>query len=61
VQLRASRDGNGDGRVYTITFRARDASGNTSFVTATVTVPHDQGHGDAVDSGAAYTVNSSCP
>jgi DNA/RNA endonuclease G (NUC1) len=61
VQLRASRDGNGDGRVYTITFRARDASGNTSFVTATVTVPHDQGHGDAVDSGAAYTINSSCP
>ena len=61
VQLRATRDGNGDGRVYTITFRARDAAGNTSFVTATVSVPHDQGSGAAIDSGAAYTVNSSCP
>jgi DNA/RNA endonuclease G (NUC1) len=61
VQLRATRNGNGDGRVYTITFRARDAAGNTSFVTAKVTVPHDQGNGAAVDSGVAYTVNSSCP
>lgn len=61
VQLRATRNGNGDGRVYTITFSARDAAGNTSFVTAKVTVPHDQGHGAAIDSGAAYTINSSCP
>jgi hypothetical protein len=60
VQLRATRDGNGDGRVYTITFRTRDAAGNTSFVTAKVTVPHDQGGGAAIDSGATYTINSSC-
>jgi hypothetical protein len=61
VQLRQTRDGDGDGRVYTITFRARDAAGNTSFVTAKVTVPHDQGNGAAGDSGAAYTVTSTCP
>jgi hypothetical protein len=62
VQLRADRDGNGDGRVYTITFRVKDAAGNTTYKTAQVTVPHDQGSGsNAVDSGVAYTVSSSCP
>jgi hypothetical protein len=61
VQLRADRDGSGDGRVYTITFRVRDAVGNTTFATAQVQVPHDQGHPNAVNSGAAYTVNSNCP
>jgi DNA/RNA endonuclease G (NUC1) len=61
VQLRAERNGSDDGRVYTITFRVRDAAGNTGYATATVTVPHDQSHPDAVDSGAAYTVNSGCP
>jgi hypothetical protein len=42
-QLRAERSGGGDGRVYAITYEARDASGNTTRRTATVTVPHDQG------------------
>jgi Tol biopolymer transport system component len=41
--LRAERDGNGDGRVYTITYRATDAAGNQTLATATVTTPHDQG------------------
>ena len=62
VQLRATRNGNGDGRVYTITFRVRDAAGNVGYATAQVTVPHDQGNGSpAIDSGVAYTVNSTCP
>jgi hypothetical protein len=62
VQLRSDRDGTGDGRVYTITFRVRDSWGNTTTKTAQVTVPHDQGSGsNAVDSGAAYTINGSCP
>jgi hypothetical protein len=62
VQLRADRNGSGDGRVYTITFRVRDAVGNTSTLTRQVTVPHDQGNGNnAVNSGIAYTVNSGCP
>jgi hypothetical protein len=61
VQLRAERDGNGDGRVYTITFRVRDAVGNSTFATAQVTIAHDQGHPNAINSGPAYTVNSNCP
>jgi hypothetical protein len=34
VQLRAERDGNGNGRVYTITFKVRDASGNVTTATS---------------------------
>jgi len=61
VQLRADRNGNGNGRVYTITFRVRDAAGNTTTLTRQVIVPHDQGNGNgAIDSGVAYTVTSSC-
>jgi hypothetical protein len=59
VQLRAERDGNADGRVYTLTFLARDTAGNTSTVTATVIVPLNSG-GGAVNSGPHYTVNSIC-
>lgn len=42
-QLRAERSGGGDGRVYTVTYEARDASGNVTLRAATVTVRHDQG------------------
>jgi hypothetical protein len=42
--LRAERLSRGRGRVYTITIEATDASGNYSYGTATVTVPHDH-HG----------------
>src|ERR1043166_5724953 len=59
VQLRSEREGDGNGRVYTITFRVRDASGNTTRATATVVVQHNPGE-TAVDSGVHYTVNSSC-
>jgi hypothetical protein len=38
-QLRAERSGIGSGRVYTITYHATDASGNTASTSATVTVP----------------------
>lgn len=62
VQLRAERDGGGNGRVYTITFKVKDASGNTTTKTAKVTVPKSQGNGGAaVDSGPHYTVNGNCP
>jgi len=43
VKLRAERCGPKTGRVYTLTLRAIDASGNTSSAKVTVTVPHDQG------------------
>jgi DNA-binding beta-propeller fold protein YncE len=61
VQLRAERDGPGDGRVYTITFEVRDGSGNVGTATARVLVPKSQGSGPAIDSGPHYTVNGSCP
>jgi len=44
VQVRSERAGGGSGRVYTFVYRVTDASGNATDATATVTVPHDQGH-----------------
>jgi hypothetical protein len=43
VQLQADRLGTGTGRIYTLTASAYDLAGNTATVTATCTVPHDQG------------------
>lgn len=62
VQLRAERDGNLNGRVYTITFKVSDSFGNTATATVKVFVPKNN-NGTAVDNGAAagYTVNSLCP
>jgi hypothetical protein len=37
--LRAERSGTGTGRVYTITYQATDACGNSTIATATVAVP----------------------
>jgi hypothetical protein len=42
--LRAERSGTGSGRVYTVTYTVRDASGNASVGSATVTVAHDQSY-----------------
>ncbi len=42
-QLRAERLGTGTGRIYTITYRATDASGNSATADVTVTVPHNLG------------------
>ena len=62
VQLRAERDGNRNGRVYTITFKVTDSFGNSTTITVTVTVPISH-NSTAVDDGpaAGYTVNSLCP
>jgi hypothetical protein len=43
--LRAERDGKGSGRIYTLTYGARDSSGNATIAVATVIVPHDLGQG----------------
>jgi hypothetical protein len=40
--LRAERSGKGNGRTYTVTYQATDASNNTTTKTATVIVPKDQ-------------------
>jgi hypothetical protein len=62
VDLRAERDGNLNGRVYTITFKVTDSFGNTTTATATVSVPINQSGGAAVNGpGPGYTVTSACP
>ena len=60
VQLRSEREGNGNGRVYTIFFKVVDSSGNAGTGTAKVVVPHNNG-ATPVDSGPHYTVMSTCP
>ena len=45
IELRAERNATEPGRVYQITYRAMDASGNAAPALAVVTVPRDQGHG----------------
>jgi uncharacterized repeat protein (TIGR01451 family) len=60
VQLRSEREGNSNGRVYTIFFSVTDAAGNVGTGTTKVVVPHNPGE-TAVDSGPHYTVTSNCP
>ncbi len=46
-ELRAERSGSeGDGRIYTITYKVTDACGNETEVSVEVLVPHDQGKGE---------------
>ena len=42
LNLRAERSGTGNGRIYTITVEAKDAAGNTTLRTTTVSVPKNQ-------------------
>lgn len=42
VTLRAERAGTGSGRTYTVTVTAKDAAGNLSTGTTTVSVPHNR-------------------
>jgi len=55
VQLRAERSGNGDGRVYRVSFGGSDGRGGTCTGTVKVGVPHNQ-KSTPIDSG--LTVNS---
>ena len=41
-KLRAERSGTGSGRIYTITYKATDASGNYVIASLTIEVPHNQ-------------------
>lgn len=43
IFLRAERSGTGGGRVYTLTYSARDAAGNVAYDTVEVRVPKSQG------------------
>jgi hypothetical protein len=55
VNIRAERDGRGNGRVYEIAVTVTDeADGGTCTGTVTVSVPHDQSGGAAINDGAAH-------
>ncbi len=43
VYLRAERSGRGNGRIYTVSMTAVDASGNLKVATVEVAIPHNQG------------------
>jgi endo-1,4-beta-xylanase len=60
VQLRAERAGPLNGRVYNVTMRVTDASGNSTTRSAKVTVPLDASGAPAVDDGVQNTVVSAC-
>ena len=51
AEIRAERDGSGDGRVYEISFTADDGNGAVCTSSIQVDVPHDQSGDPAVDSG----------
>jgi hypothetical protein len=57
VQLRAERQGSGNGRVYTINLETADSSGNKATASIQVWVPHSEKSG-AIDDGlsAGYIV-----
>jgi len=53
VQVRAERSGTGNGRVYEISFIARDDSGAECVGSVNVSVPHDKKE-EAIDDGQIY-------
>jgi hypothetical protein len=57
-ELRAERQGKGNGRVYGVNFQMTDSSGAVQTATCKFVVPHDQSGRGAIDDGAAagYTV-----
>src|SRR5215470_975759 len=60
VQLRAERDGSGDGRVYTVTLLVRDSGGAVTRADFEVSVPHSQNGDPAVKGPMALKVMSVC-
>ena len=60
VDLRAERQGSGNGRVYTISLELDDGSGNIANASLQVQVPKSQNGNPAVDDGPVYTVNGNC-
>ena len=61
TQLRAERSGEGDGRVYHVSFSADDGRGGQCIGMITVCVSHDQAHGGrCVDEGPLFD-STTCP
>ena len=54
ANIRAERDGSGNGRVYHVNFEAYDDRNGTCSGTIVVTVPHSQNGEPAVDDGQNY-------
>ena len=62
AQVRAERDGKGNGRVYHINFTATDASGSCSgTVKVSVPVSNQKRGGEAVDDGPLYDSTADLP
>jgi hypothetical protein len=61
VQLRAERQGPGDGRVYRIGWLLLDDSGNQSEAICEVAVPHDQGNRTRGAAGQAVVTLENAP
>jgi streptogramin lyase len=60
--VRAARDGSGNGRVYTISYRADDGQGATCTGSVQVCVPHDMGRGGAcIDDGELFDSTADVP
>jgi uncharacterized repeat protein (TIGR01451 family) len=59
LQLRAERQGGGDGRVYKVTLKVMDSGGNVATAVRTIIVPNSGS--SATDSGVHYTVNGCSP
>jgi FG-GAP-like repeat len=60
VRLRSERDGKKNGRVYSVTLRVGDSSGNVTRRDFKVSVRHDRG-APAVEDATAMTITSNCP
>jgi hypothetical protein len=61
AQLRSERDEKKNGRVYAVTLRVRDTSGNTTRKDFKVSVPINQSGAAAVQDAVALTRTSGCP
>jgi hypothetical protein len=61
MSVRARRDGNGNGRVYHVSFVATDTNGASCDGSVVVCVPHDQGrHSSCVDDGQNFRLQTAC-
>src|SRR5262245_25032868 len=61
ARVRLERTGNGDGRVYAVSFVARDGHGGESSATVQVCVPHDRGEQNGcLDGGPRYDAMAAC-
>ena len=60
VQLRSERDETKNGRVYVVTLRLEDSSGNTVRAEYKVSIPIGQNGQPAIQGAVAYAVSSDC-